>query len=295
MEKPGTLATFANRKHKVPMVINQIQNRLAASMPQAAIIRMDNDKLIVRTMDEVEGIHTTIHILSETSCLFEHPAAPYETSGQAEVFLDHFNESTPASSGITFLDDKISKCIMAVFACRITDDEWLIDHVYSILSSFVQTVKTIRNSLAKVILDTISPAEIIRPERSLLYLSLMQVYDDEAFSRQETGIMPIDWADVRTLWRRSQTVILLPRMDGSSYEQLLEKILATLGQYLRGRKDSVICYFGLPPYADGEEGFPYFSFRDRIRSIFGCQVLDGFRFYLAKGSHITALIAIFKA
>lgn len=276
------------------MVINQIQQLLAASMPQSAIIKMGDDKLILRTTDEFEGFYTTIQLLSETSCLFMHPAAPYETSGQAKVFLNHFNDITPAGSDITFLDDTISKCIMAVLACRITDDEWLIDHVYSILLSFVHTVKTVRYSLAKVILDTIAPAQINRPERALLYLSLMPVYDEGAFSHQESDILPIDWEDVRTLWRRSQTVILLPRMASSSHEQLFEEIMETLKRHLGGRKGYAICYYGFPPYADGEEEFPYFSFRARIRSMFGCQVLDGFRFYLAKGSHITALIAILK-
>lgn len=264
-------------------------------MPQSAIIKMGDDKLILRTTDEFEGFYTTIQLLSETSCLFMHPAAPYETSGQAKVFLNHFNDSTPAGSDITFLDDTISKCIMAVLACRITDDEWLIDHVYSILSSFVHTVETVRYSLAKMILDTIAPAQINRPERALLYLSLMQVYDDEAFSRQETGIMPIDWADVRTLWRRSQTVILLPRMEGSSYKQLLEKVWKTLGQYLEGRKDAVICYYGFPIDDSGDDVFPIFDLPKRIRSTYGSQVLVGYRFYLAKGSHFTALVAILKA
>ena len=264
-------------------------------MPQSAIIRMGDDKLIVRTMDEVEGIHTTIHLLSETSCLFKHPAAPYETGAQAKVFLDHFIGSIPAGSDITFLDDKISKCIMAVIACRITDDEWFIDHVNTILSSFVHTVKTIRNTLAKVILDTIAPSQITLPERSLFFLSLMPVYDEDAFSCQESGILPIDWEDVRTLWSRSKTVILLPRIDGFSYELLFEKIWKNLGQFLGGRKDSVICYYGFPPYADGDDVFPFFSFRERLHSKFGCQVLEGYRFYLAQGSLFTALVAILKA
>ena len=198
MEMPEILATFADRQHKVPMEINQIQNMLAASMLQSAIIRMGNDKLILRTTDEVEGIPTTIHLLSETSCLFKHPAAPYENSGQAKVFLDHFNDSTPVGSGITFLDDTFSKCIMAVMTCRFTDDEWLIDHVYTILSSFVHTVKTVRKSLAKVILDTIAPAHISRPERSPLYLSLMQEYDGEAIKEWD---MPwVHLSDLKS-WR----------------------------------------------------------------------------------------------
>lgn len=286
-----TTATFAPEIKHVSMEIEQLKQAFEKSNHFSEITQIGDDTLILPSETWMDGIHTTIRMAGDSNCVFQHPAVLYETAEQATLFLQKCKESAIAHSDIEFYDDPVSKCIMAICRKQITCAAKFLNDVDKSLMDFVDTVKAIRNSIATSVWDAIAPVIIDCPTRSLFYLSLMQPYDCPwGWSGLWNSF--IDWNDVRTVWKRSKSVLFIPLI-----EDHIEKTIAeNIEQFLKGDPGYLVAYFGLVSYAS--DTCDVLGIEDMTRRFFpqyGCRTLRGIKIIDSFASpHKIALVSILK-
>lgn len=244
------------------MKIEMLQIALENSRRFSKVIRMGDDTLMIPTEFGLDGINSTVSLVGGTGCLFKHPAVLYETPAQAELFLDKCNSTSIAHPGIEFHDDPIAKCIMAVKKRKVYCKWTFLRDVADDLMAFAYCVKAIRDSMATVVLDSISPVIIEMPVRSLFYLSLMPHYDCPS------GVWRrIDWNDILTVWKQSRSTFFVPLKKDGKFDKEIET-------FLDGAPGYVVAYFVLPCYAgDISDGLAIDHLAKRIYSQYGCRVL----------------------
>lgn len=274
------------------MKSEMLQITLENSRRFSKVIRMGDDHLMVPTEFGLDGIYSTVSLLGESGCLFKHPAALYETPSQAELFLDKCNTTPIEHTGIEFHDDPIAKCIMAVKKYKVNNKWTFLRNVADDLMAFAYCVKAIRDSMANLVLDTISPVSIDAPERSLLYLSLMQPYESPWGWGWNTYL--IDWNDVRTIWKKSKAVLFVPQIDSLGPGGLYSRIVDGIKDYSGGEASSLIIYFGLPSSADTSDLMSVLETANKLRTQNGYHILYCERNHLHWDSPYTALVAILK-
>ena len=269
-----------------------LQIALENSRKFSNVVRMGDDTLMVPTEYGLDGIHSTVSLVGESGCLFKHPAVLYETPAQAELFLAKCNTTSIAHPGIQFHDDPIAKCIMAVKKCKVNIKWSFLRNVADDLMEFAYCVKAVRDSMATLVLDTISPVSIDAPERSLLYLSLMQPYESPWGWGWNTYL--IDRNDVRTVWKKSKAVLFVPQLDSLGPGGLYSRIVDCIKDYSGGEASSLIIYFGLPSLADPCDGLSIVGTAEKLRSQKGYSVLCCERTHLYWDAPYTAMVAILK-
>lgn len=274
------------------MNIKQIQIALRKSGMFSGFIRMGEDKLMFPSELGMYGTFTTLSLVGESGCMIKHPVIPYETPEQARVFLDECTKSSVEYSQMEFYDDPISERIMAVLCINIKSEKRFLETIASTVASLVCAVKGVRDSIANVVLDAISPVEIDCPTRSLFYLSLMSSYECP-WGWSSTWGGQIDWNDVKTVWNHSKSVFFLPFLkEGNLYMQISEHI----EQFLKGEPGYLVAYFGLPYYAaDTSDALGVDDMIRRFSSRYGCRGLSGIKMVdsLSAPPKI-ALVAILK-
>lgn len=269
-----------------------LQIALENSQKFSNVIRMGDDTLMVPTEYGLDGIHSTVSLVGESGCLFKHPAVLYETPAQAELFLAKCNTSSMAHPGIEFHDDPIAKCIMAVRKCKVKSRWTFLRDVADDLMEFAYCIKAVRDSMANLVLDTISPVSIDDPGRSLLYLSLMQPYESPWGWGWNTYL--IDWNDVLTVWKKSKAASFVPQLKSIGPGGLYSRIVECIKDYSGGEASSLIIYFGLPSSADTSDLLPVLETANKLRSHDGYNVLYCERNHLYWDAPYTALFAILK-
>ncbi|MBP5721300.1 MAG: hypothetical protein J6W82_09610 [Bacteroidales bacterium] len=270
------------------MKIEMLQIALENSRKYSNVFRMGDDMLLVPTEYGLDGIHSTVSVIGESGCLFKHPAVLYETPAQAELFLDKCNSTSIEHTGIEFHDDPIAKCIMAVKKSKVYCKWTFLRNVAEDLMEFTYCVKAIRDSIATVVLDTISPVSINEPVRSLFYLSLMQSYHCP-WGWGTTWGGQIDWNDIHTLWKQSKSTFFMPLIKEGTFDNEIE-------HFLGGAPGYVIAYFGFAYYtADTCDLLGIDDLAKRIYTKYGCRMLKGINIVdsMAAPSKI-ALVAILK-
>lgn len=292
MAKQNQPYIFAPRQKLANMNLKDIKEKIEESMPGIGVIQISDEKLIIPNTYGLDGIHSTLSLYGESNCLLKHPAILYEKADQASIFLSICNSKAPQYPGIEFLDDPISKCIMAVKPLNIMSESGFLKSIPDELADFIFSVKAIRDSMATVVLDTISPVSIEEPARSLFYLSLMQSYDCPwGWNTMWNG--HIDWNDIRTVWRQSKSTRLIPLIkDGGIYDTISKEVEL----FLNGVPGYVVAYFGLPYYAyDTCDMMAIDNIARRLYSQYSCHVLKGVKVVDSMAApHMIALIAILK-
>ena len=160
------------------------------------------------------------------------------------------------------------------------------------LIEFANCVKAVRDSMATLVLDTISPVSIDSPERSLQYLSLMQPYESPWGWGWGTHL--IDWNDVRTIWKKSKAVLFVPQIDSLGPGGLYSRIVDCIKDDSGGEASSLIIYFGLPSSADTNDLLSVMETANKLRSQDGYHILYCERNHLYWDAPYTALVAILK-
>jgi hypothetical protein len=274
------------------MNLKDIKEKIEESMPGIGVIQISDEKLIIPNTYGLDGIHSTFSLYGESSCLLKHPAILYEKTDQASIFLSICDSKAPQYPGIEFLDDPISKCIMAVKPLNIMSESGFLKSIPDELADFVFSVKAIRDSMSTLVLDTVSPVSTDDPTRSLFYLSLMQSYDCPwGWNTMWNG--QIDWNDIRTVWRQSKSTRLIPLIkDGGIYDTISKEVEI----FLNGAPGYVVAYFGLPYYAyDTCDVMAIDIIARRVYSQFRCHVLKGVKVLDSIAApHMIALAAILK-
>ena len=256
------------------MNIKQIQIALRKSGMFSGFIRMGEDKLMFPSELGMYGTFTTLSLVGESGCMIKHPVIPYETTEQARVFLDECTKSSVEHSQMEYYDDPISERIIAVLCINIKSEKRFLETIASTVASLVCAVKGVRDSIANVVMDAISPVEIDCPTRSLFYLSLMSSYECP-WGWSSTWGGQIDWNDVKTVWNHSKSVFFLPFLkEGNLYMQISEHI----EQFLKGEPGYLVAYFGLPYYAaDTSDALGVEDMMRRFNSRYGCRGLSGIK------------------
>ena len=292
MAKQNQPYIFAPRHKLANMNLKDIKEKIEESMPGIGVIQISDEKLIIPNTYGLDGIHSTLSLYGESNCLLKHPAILYEKVDQANIFLSICDSKAPQYPGIEFLDDPISKCIMAVKPLSIRNERRFLRDVAKIHADFVFSVKAIRDFMATIVLDTVSPVSTDVPTRSLFYLSLMQSYDCPwGWNTMWNG--QIDWNDIRTVWRQSKSTRLIPLIKaGGIYDTISKEVEL----FLNGAPGYVVAYFGLPYYSyDTCDMLGIDDIARRIYSQHRCHVLKGVKVVDSMAApHMIALAAILK-
>lgn len=272
------------------MVLEQIYKSLTESLAYMDRIQIVGEELIVLDSFGINGLHTCITLPDNNRCMFRYPVVLYENSNHSALLLSSCKDNV-SDFDVSFQNDLSKKCIWAIEMQSIQDENCFLRSVGENLTAFVYYVKSIRDALVDVVLESISPVCLDCTERALFYLSLIQ-HPIKGLS--QSGMMPIDWTDIRTIWKRSKSVVLIPKIRCLEPESLFENISAQIKQFLGKEPGTVLAYYGFPSSADTSELQIILGIRDWLYSKYGCNILYGFHTNRLSGEPYTVRMAIFR-
>lgn len=191
--------------------------------------------------------------------------------------LNYIDDAASIAQAISFEDNEVNRMIIAFIPISTSIDEHEYEAVYDHLTCYIEELREV--FLAGPLIQCMPNTEIEDKSRALFYLTSIRMYQSST-----TAICPLDWLDIKKLWRRSSRFFFYPIIGADTISSLLSLIMEYIEAFKARKNISCVIWLDVPTDAAANYSeimdFTWDMRQDGIMLLLGVNSINGNK-YLA--------------
>ena len=190
-------------------------------------------------------------------------------------FINYIDDAASIAQAISFENNEASKTIIAYISISTSIDEHEYETIYNHLACYIEELREV--FLTGPLIQCMPNTEIEDKSRALFYLTSIRIYQSST-----TVIFPLDWFDIKKLWKRSSRFFFYPIIVADTISSLASRILEHTAAFKARKNTSCVIWLDIPSDATVNSSeimdFAWDIRQDGFVLLFGVNAINGSKF-----------------
>lgn len=191
--------------------------------------------------------------------------------------INYIDDAASIAQAISFEDNEVNRMIIAFIPISTNIDEHEYEMAYDHLACYIEELREVL--LTGPLIQCMPYTEVEDKARALFYLTSIRIYQSST-----TVIYPLDWFDIKKLWRRSRRFFFYPIIIADTISSLLSLIMEHIETFKERKNKSCVIWLDVPTDAAANYSeimdFTWDMRQDGIMLLLGVNSINGNK-YLA--------------